>query len=136
MSGETNIRKLLQTMSPAQIAGEYVLVTTPLANPIKVSDPIGCFREAEGITYILPQSQADQLNLTYDGVMAWITLQVHSSLHAVGLTAAVSTALADAGISCNVVAAFYHDHLFVPIAEVGRAMIVLEKLAQQGNEEA
>lgn len=77
-------------------------------------ESLGWFREAEGQTVILPQAQADAAGLAYSLVCAWITLRVQSDLAAVGLTAAVSTALAEAGISCNVVAGYYHDHLFVP----------------------
>ena len=59
---------------------------------------------------------------------AWITLEVHSDLNAVGLTAAVSGALARAGISCNVVAAACHDHLFVPVEAAPAALACLESL--------
>ena len=41
---------------------------------------------------------ADANGLSYDYVAAWITLQVHSSLAAVGLTASFSAALAQAGV--------------------------------------
>ena len=86
--------------------------------------PVGMFQEKEGITVILPREQADGLSLPYSLACAWITLTVHSSLEAVGLTAAISQALAEANISCNVVAAYYHDHLFIPIADADRAMEV------------
>ena len=69
------------------------------------------------------------MNLTYHFVAKWITLNVHSSLEAVGLTAAFSNALAEAGISCNVVAAYYHDHIFVAKADADKAMEVLRKLS-------
>ena len=65
--------------------------------------------------------------------MTWITLDVHSSLEAVGLTAAVSAALAEENISCNVVAAYYHDHLFVPVADAERAMETLMRLTGVNN---
>ncbi len=76
--------------------------------------PVVFVREDEGLTLVLPQQQADDLGLPYNFVAAWITLQVHSALSAVGLTAAVSRVLTEAGISANVVAGFTHDHLFVP----------------------
>jgi hypothetical protein len=75
------------------------------------------------------QEDADRLQLRYDFVAGWITLQVHSALAAVGLTAVVSTALADAGISCNVVAGYHHDHLLVPLERVDEALTVLHGLA-------
>jgi hypothetical protein len=69
--------------------------------------------------------------LEYHFTAAWITLRVHSALDAVGLTAAVSLALTDAGISCNVVAGFHHDHLFVPHTRAADAVRVLEALAAE-----
>ena len=82
---------------------------------------------------ILERQQAERLGLGFDYVAAWITLTVHSALDAVGLTAAFASALGDAGISCNVVAGYYHDHLFVGRADAQRAMDVLHKLATQGE---
>jgi len=87
-------------------------------------------REAEGLTVVLGRDEADALGLSYDFVAAWITLQVHSALEAVGLTAAVSAALTHAGISCNVLAGFHHDHLLVPTADAARAMDVLRLLGR------
>ena len=79
---------------------------------------------------ILPKEKADAMNIPYSTTCAWITLTVHSSLEAVGLTAAVSKALTEANISCNIVAAFYHDHIFVPIADAPRAMDALFALTK------
>jgi hypothetical protein len=87
------------------------------------------FTEDEGLTLILGQDEADAAGLAYDVVTEWITLMVHSALDGVGLTAAVSGALADAGISCNVVAATHHDHLFVPAVTGEEAARLLADLA-------
>ncbi len=86
-------------------------------------------REAEGVTVVLEQAEADRLRLDYDGVLAMVTLQVHSSLDAVGLTAAVATELTAHGISCNVVAGFFHDHLFVPHERGPEVVEILAALA-------
>jgi hypothetical protein len=86
------------------------------------------FKEREGTTLIVHKELADRLQLEYSFVAAWITLTVHSSLAAVGLTAAFSTALASRGISCNVVAAYYHDHIFVDKRDLEAAMEVLRGL--------
>lgn len=130
MPGETSMHKLLSGMSPQLNDGRYVFCTLADAKLPSGLEIIGSFREAEGLTLILPLEQAQQAGLGYDYIAAWITLKIHSSLQAVGLTAAVSRALADAGISCNVIAAYYHDHIFVGEADGHRALAVLRALAQ------
>ena len=128
MTGEKDLRTLLAAMHPVRRDGEYVYVLWPhgmeLAGGIAAA-----VREAEGLTVVMPRAEADGLGLSYDFVGAWVTLQVHSSLEAVGLTAAVSAALTAAGISCNVLAGLHHDHLLVPVAGAERALEVLRKLA-------
>jgi len=91
---------------------------------------IALFKEQEAITIVLSKETANGLNLPYDFIAAWITLTVHSSLAATGLTAAFATALAKAGISCNVIAAYYHDHIFVAKDDAEKAMLVLRELAE------
>lgn len=129
MSGETDLARLLQNMRPERTPGDYVFCTVESFERAAALQPVGMFQEKEGMTVILRKQQADELSLPYAAVFAWITLTVHSSLEAVGLTAAVSRALAQAGISCNMVAAFYHDHIFIPAADADRAMEALLALA-------
>lgn len=93
------------------------------------ADPIATVREDEGLTLVLSQDEADRHGLAYEAPQAWITLRVHSSLAAVGMTAAVSAALTKAAISCNVVAAFHHDHIFVPLERGEEARRVLAALS-------
>jgi uncharacterized protein len=128
-TGETNLAQMLKTMQPVHNPGAYVFCTVPDIKNIDVTAIICFFKEAEGYTVVLPQAMADQLQLPYHFVAAWITLTVHSSLEAVGLTAAFATALGNAGISCNTVAAFYHDHIFVPLPDADRAMAALLALS-------
>src|SRR5437868_13043043 len=109
MSGETNIRSLLKNMTPKLNAGEYVFCSLHSISSLNPEDIIGTFKEEEGWTVILPKALADKLNYEYSYIASWITLTIHSSLEAVGLTAAFSNALAEESISCNVVAAYYHD---------------------------
>jgi uncharacterized protein len=130
MNGETNLTTLLKTMHPKLNSGDYVFCTIKNANEIDLGNALMLFREEEAITVILSKERADSLQLEYSFVAAWITLTVHSSLNAVGLTAAFSKALSDAGISCNVVAAYYHDHIFVNTSDAARAMDVLTRLSQ------
>jgi len=128
MAGETNLKKLLKEMKPELNTGEYVYCRVDSKEQVKSLDPICYFLEKEGVTMILPKEKADAMNIPYSTTCAWITLTVHSSLEAVGLTAAFSKALTDAAISCNVVAAFYHDHIFVPTKDAARAMQALQML--------
>ena len=130
MPAETDLHKLLKTMHPTLNDGDYVFCLMPAAQIIDPSLIIGSFKEKEGLTVILDKNIADSLHLKYSYIAAWITLTVHSSLEAVGLTAAFSNALAKAGISCNVVAAYYHDHIFVAKQDAKKAMQVLKKLSR------
>lgn len=118
-------------MQPRLNEGEYVFCTVTDLNDIPTDQIISFFKETEGFTVILHHSLADQWRLDYSFVAAWITLTVHSALDAVGLTAAFSNALSAAGISCNVVAAYYHDHIFVDKKDAERAMEVLLDLTKQ-----
>ena len=133
MSGETDLEKLLQGMKPELNEGEFVFCTADSFQHAATLNPVCIFQEQEGITVILPKHQADDASLPYSVICAWITLTVHSSLEAVGLTAAVSKALAAVNISCNVVAAYYHDHIFVPMQDAQQAMEVLFQLTKQEN---
>jgi uncharacterized protein len=134
MPGEKELQKLLTTMRPELQAGEYVFcsISPELFEQLDIQ-PVGWFREAEGITLIVDKSVAEQAGLTYAFVSRMITLTVHSSLEAVGFLAAITRALADAGISVNPVSAYYHDHLFVPSDKAERAMQLLAILAQSHN---
>ncbi len=131
MTGETNLKKLLLSIEPKLNEGEFVFCTVESFQRANALDPLCVFQEQEAVTVVLPKEQADEASLRYSGTFAWITLTVHSALEAVGLTAAVSKALTKVNISCNVIAAYYHDHIFVPITDAERAMEVLENLSKQ-----
>ena len=125
MSGEKDLEKLLKSMKPQHNLGDYVFCKVEKIENMSMDDIVMLFKENEAITLILKKETADTLKLDYSVVMSWITLTVHSSLEAVGLTAAFSKALSGNGISCNVVAAFYHDHIFVAKKDTDKAMEVL-----------
>ena len=135
MRGETNLQRLLKELHPRRNAGEYVYCTVESKDQAAQLEPLCLFVEEESVTVILSKSEADSLGLPYSTVLAWITLTVHSSLEAVGLTAAVANALADANISCNVVAAYYHDHLFVPTRDAAQALAILHALTGETHEQ-
>jgi len=130
MPGEKNLDILLKTMRPTIIEGDYVFSSLPNGMNIQDMNIISYFRESEGISVVVRKADADRLNLKYDFIVSWITLSVHSSLEAVGLTAAVAKALADARISCNVIAAYYHDHIFVNKNDCEQAVEILENLSK------
>lgn len=129
MSGETHLARLLQSMTPQLNPGQYVFCCVPAAHDCSALQPLASLRENEGLSLLLARETADVHGLHYDYVAAWITLQVHSSLAAVGLTAAFSAALAQAGLSCNVIAGFHHDHLFVPVERAEQALSILRALS-------
>jgi uncharacterized protein len=110
--GETGLDVLLASMSPELHDGSYVFVVDEGHGGRE--EAVVVVTEIEGTTLVLRRERADELGLTYGFVASWITLRVHSALDAVGLTAAFSAALTDDGISANVVAGYFHDHLFVP----------------------
>lgn len=130
MSGEKKLDVLLKSMKPKHNVGEYVFCTTENLDQINLSQIIMTFKEEESITIIAKKEVADKLNFDYSFVASWITLTVYSSLEAVGLTAAFSNALSKNGISCNVVAAFYHDHIFVDKKDTEKAMEVLNSFSK------
>lgn len=125
MSGENNLSKLIRSMKPVMNEGEYVFCTFSEPDGFDFKDAICIFRETEGMSVILPKNIADQNKYNYSFVASWITLTVHSSLDAVGLTAAISKALAEKNISANVVAGYFHDHVFVSRRDAEKAMRVL-----------
>ena len=128
MIGETNLDKLLESMSPALIPGEYVFCTVKGEySDFQALSPLATFHESEGLTVVVAKEAAVAHQLPFESVFKGITLTVHSSLDAVGLTAAVSTKLAGKGISANVIAAYYHDHVFVPSSKVEQAITALKE---------
>ena len=134
MTGEVDLLKLIKGMKPELNKGEYVYCLASSKEHAAALHPLCYFLEKEGVTVILPKEKADTMNIPYSTTCAWITLTVHSSLEAVGLTAAVSKALTEANFSCNVVAAFYHDHVFVPVKDAERAMDALQNLTGANHE--
>jgi hypothetical protein len=126
--GETDLGRLLAGLDPELHEGEYVFATLPARTlPVGV-EPVMTFEENEGRTLVLPREQAESAGLRAEFPSAWITLRIHSSLEAVGMMAAIATALANAGISCNAISAFYHDHIFVPWERADDAVSLLREL--------
>ncbi len=127
MAGETNLDKLLADMAPELLPGEFVFTTIDGGQYGDLAElsPIASFIEPEGLTLVLPREQAENQDLAFEASFRCITLTIHSSLEAVGLTAAVASKLAQHGISANVIAAYYHDHVFVGSQDAERALVAL-----------
>ena len=131
MNAESNLEKLVRGMTPKLNDGEYVFAVIDDLKSIDINTVLCVFREAEGITVVLDRNKADEIGLNYQFIASWITLMIHSSLEAIGLTAVFSSELAKNKISCNVIAGRYHDHIFVPIKDSKQAMQVLEDLSKR-----
>ncbi len=122
---------LLECMSPELGDGEFVFCTfggAQYGDHAELS-PIAAMSESEGLTLVIPKETAEAKGLAYESVFRRITLNVHSSLDAVGFTAAFSAKLAEHGISANVIAGYYHDHIFVEGHHAARALAALEGVA-------
>jgi len=133
----SDLARLVATMSPERRPGAWAWCVLPHSAPggedarraaLAAARPVATVLEDEGLTVVVPEGEAAERGWPVAFRAAWITLRVHSDLHAVGLTAAVSRALADAGIACNVIAGAHHDHLFVPVGRADDAMRILGEL--------
>lgn len=129
MSGIKDLDVLLRSMNPMLSEKEFVFcsVSGKLKDFMNM-DPVATFKEREGLTLVIEKSVAEEAGLAFDGVYKQITLTVHSSLDAVGLTAAVASKLASKQLSANVIAAYYHDHVFVQSHKACAALSALEEL--------
>lgn len=129
----SNLSILLRSMAPELHPGTYAFCVVTHGADISALSPIVSVAESEGLTLVLPEEQAIHAGLPVLFRAAWITLTVHSDLQAVGLTAAFAGALGQAGISCNVVAGAFHDHIFVPGELAQQALTALKILQQDGR---
>jgi hypothetical protein len=129
----TDLALILRTLSPRLAEGLWMFCQARELPASPTCTPLMSFREPEGLTLIVAQAEAERLGLQRSGPYRQIILTVHTSLDAVGVTAAVSAALAREGISCNVVAAFHHDHLFVRDADARHALDTLERLSAESR---
>ena len=129
MSGERDLARLLAGLDPEVAVEPYVFTRAADGEVPAGLRPFATVAEDEGLTLVVTREEADRVGLPYDYVAARITLRVHSDPAAVGMTAAFSRVLADAGLSCNVIAGFFHDHLLVPWDRADEAVRLLRGLA-------
>ena len=133
MSGVSNIEELISSMRAELLSDVYVFATTQDESLASAVSAKMTFREAEGLTLILTREEADGLALKHDFPCRMITLNIHSSLDAIGFMAQITTHLAQLGMGVNPVSAFYHDHLFVPETAAQEALEALHSLANTGS---
>jgi len=126
-----DLDRLLSRLTPTLQPGTYVyasLAGVAAPPPALAAVAVATVREAEGLSVVVEAAQAAAFGLAPQLAVAWLTLAVSSDLAGCGLTAEVSTALAEAGIACNMVAGCHHDHLFVPVADAQAALARLRAL--------
>jgi uncharacterized protein len=132
MPAKTNLHDILRQLGPELLPTSYVFCT--LANgrygDFQQTSPLACIQESEGLSLVLPKTQADAHALPYEGIFRCISLRVHSSLQSVGLSAAIAQCLADAAIGVNIIAGFHHDHLLVPAERATEALGCIERLGR------
>jgi uncharacterized protein len=127
----SDLSLLLRSMEPTLNEGVYVYALVPPGFEVGPLSFAALIREREGMSVVVPEREALRAELPVLFRAAWITLAVPSNLHASGFTAAFSSALAAAGIACNVVAGAYHDHIFVPYERANEAMTTLRRLQHE-----
>lgn len=130
MRTERDLNHLLASLDPQLQPGEWAFCQLAAGEDPNPLNPALVFREREGITVLIPHSEAARAGRDCNYPCRWITLGANSDLDAVGLLAAVTGRIAAAGISCNVVSAYHHDHLLVPVAAAEKVMVLLTELQQ------
>ena len=132
-TGETNLQQLLANMKPKLLDDQFVFCSFPNGQYGDYPNlaPIASMLEDEGLTLVISKLKADQFKVDNQNLFRCITLDIHSSLDAVGLTAAFAKALSEQSISANVIAGFYHDHIFISEQDADKAMKALETLSER-----
>ena len=129
---ERDLAKLLSSLTVTRHDGVWRFETIPaaqaswseLVNLRDVRDIVMLFQEAEGLTVVTAATDETPV----DNQWAWLQLDVYSDLQAVGFLAEVARALSEVGVPCNAVAAYHHDHIFVPIERADDAIAAIEAL--------
>lgn len=132
-AGERRLAVLLRNLEPSLRHGEYVFCTFPDATygSHAEMEPIACCAEREGLTLVVPKAAAEAKGFRYGTTYRAVTFGIHSSLESVGLTAVVTRRLAARGISVNVIAGYFHDHLLVPTRQAEDAVEALQALSRE-----
>lgn len=128
MSGQTNLQTVLDSMQVTCDGLEYGFATIPAGTQVDPKAVLCVFQEAEGLTLIATKGYLESKDISFEGPFAKLTIDVHTSLELVGLTAVLAAKLGENEISANVVAAYYHDHIFVQYDSRSKAIEALNSL--------
>jgi len=130
-TGEKNLRTLLQTMQPTLLSGTWAFATVPRGKTMPEGlHPLATYHEPEGTSLLLDEKELLKSGLPHAFFCRGISLNVNSSLYAVGFLAAIADVLAKAAMSINIVSAYHRDYLFVPKDRADEAVKLLKKLAE------
>ena len=129
MPGQTDLKKILESIDPYLVDESFIFMTTDqsLSSISNTLNPIASFMENEGLSLVITQATADKNAITYDSVFSCISLGVHSSLESYGLISIISRELTQNNISTNVFSGYYHDHIFVQSGKADKALEIISK---------
>lgn len=136
MAAIKDLNQLLASMEPVLKEEVFVFATLTASSQLPFDLIEASIKEEEGLSVLVTEKIAHTYGLEAQFRSAWITLNVHSDLAAVGLTAAFASALGEVGLSCNVVAGNYHDHILVPYDKADLAMRTLKGLQERAQKES
>jgi uncharacterized protein len=131
VSGETDLGRILEDLTVSRRDGVFVFATIPPGQPLPDLPIAAMVGEVEGTTIVLNRDVAVGAGVEYEFEAAWLTIDTHTSLEAVGVAASISTALAMKAIPVNIIAGFHHDHLLVPADMAEDAIAAVELVRQQ-----
>jgi uncharacterized protein len=128
MPGQTNLQAVLDSLQVSCDDIEYGFATVGSSENLSLNEVLGTFQESEGLTIFASKKYFEARSLPFEGPLAKLTIEVQTSLELVGLTAVLATKLTEHNISANVVAAYYHDHIFVSFDQRQRAIEAINSL--------
>jgi uncharacterized protein len=134
MPGQTNLQAVLDSIQLSCDDVAYGFATATSGTDIALKEVLGTFHENEGLTIFATKDYFDKHKMSFEGPLAKLTIDVHTSLELVGLTAALTAKLTEHGISANVVAAYYHDHIFVQYDQRQKATEAIQSLKSSGSD--
>lgn len=127
------LSEVVASLDPVLNTGAYIFYSQKEEITVPFDQVLGLFKETEGTTLILSKDTAEKYHIPFSYMAAWITLKVRSDLDLIGLTALFAKALADQQISCNVIAGYHHDHIFVDYDQKDKALLTLKALSKNAN---